>query len=314
MMTTKETVAEFIRRCDRAGKGGDADPYSLLDGQVNFMVNGTTPLSGTFPGLNILKIVLLDTVKKRVRRGSVSAEEFVGTGDRVAALLRITAETVDGRIYNENGETCGCLFRVKDGKITEIFLFPDTTLIETIIYNRTYVLNQQLEAKAGSGPSLAPQPQGTRKIESTSKKTPRQVVDQLITLYIRSFGGEAVDPFEMLDENVYYIRHGYVGSEAKCNGLAEVRQKLFPQEVMPNVRFRPGYGTYPVEYIEEGNRVVVIMKGRGDNARGIPYNNTYFFLFEVRDNKIVRVVEDLDASLSKRCFWDMHLEEGDAPL
>ncbi len=146
-----------------------------------------------------------------------------------------------------------------------------------------------------------------------STKSPREVVDQLISDFILVLGGQPVDPFGMLDENVYYVRHGYVGSEAKCYGVAEAREKLFPQEIMPNVRFRPGYGTYPVEYIEEGNRIVVIMKGR-DNAWGVSYNNSYFFLFEVRNGKIVRVVEDLDASLSRRCFWDMHLEESDTAL
>ncbi len=143
MSPSKEIIIEFIRRCDVAARGGDADPYVLLDKQVTFIVNGTTPLSGTFPGLTIIKLVLVNTVKKRVKRGTVSVEEFVGTGNRVATLLMITAETLDGKVYNESSETCGCLFEVKDGKISEIFLFPDTTLIETVIYNRKYVLNRR---------------------------------------------------------------------------------------------------------------------------------------------------------------------------
>jgi ketosteroid isomerase-like protein len=83
----------------------------------------------------------VDTAKDRVKWTNVSIEEFVGTGQRVAALLKVTAETVDGKIYNENGDTSGCIFQVKDGKINEIFFFPDTTLIETVLYNRRYVPN-----------------------------------------------------------------------------------------------------------------------------------------------------------------------------
>jgi len=140
--TARDIIAEFIRCCDVAASGGNADPYALLADNVSVMVNGTTPLSGHFPGLNIVKAVLVDTAKDRVKRANVSLVEFVGTGQRVAALLKLTAETVDGKIYNEKGDSCGSVFEVKDGKITEILFFPDTTLIETVLYNRRYVPNQ----------------------------------------------------------------------------------------------------------------------------------------------------------------------------
>ena len=141
-MTARDIITEFVKRCDTAASGGIADPYALLDDNVSVMVNGTTPLSGHFPGLAIVKAILVDTAKDRVKKANVSIEEFVGTGDRVATLLKVQAETVDGKIYNELGDSCGCVFEVKNGKIVEIFFFPDTTLIETVIYNRRYVPNQ----------------------------------------------------------------------------------------------------------------------------------------------------------------------------
>ena len=142
-----------------------------------------------------------------------------------------------------------------------------------------------------------------------SAETPREVVDAFIDISCQGLGGEPVDVFAVLDDQVEYIRHGIKPIEAKCKSLAEVRERVFPPEVLAAIMPRPGFGMYPLEYIEEGNRVVVIMKGRGANIYGVPYDNTYFFLFEVRNGKIVRVVEDLDASLSFRCFYHVHLEE-----
>lgn len=138
---SRDIVSEFISRCDIALSGGDADPYELLDDGLTLIVNGMTPISGYFPGLSFIKAMFLDAVKMRVNRANLFLEELVGTGNRVGSLLKVKAETVDGKIYNENEDSCGCVFEVIDGKITEIFFFPDTTLIETVLYNRKYVPN-----------------------------------------------------------------------------------------------------------------------------------------------------------------------------
>ena len=53
----------------------------------------------------------------------------------------------------------------------------------------------------------------------------------------------------------------------------------------------------------------MVAKGRGANIYGIPYNNTYFFFFEVVNGKIVRAIEDLDASITMRSICNTHLEE-----
>ena len=140
-------------------------------------------------------------------------------------------------------------------------------------------------------------------------ETAKGVVDQFVTISCQGLGGEPVDVFAMLDDQVQYTRHGLPPIEAKCSSLGEVREKVFPPEVLAAIKPQPGFGIYPTEYIEEGNRIVVLMKGRGANISDVPYNNTYFFLFEIRNNKILRVIEDLDASLSWRCFYSVHLEE-----
>lgn len=139
---SQAVIANFIQRCDAwmSGRGGPS-PYDLLRKDVVVTVNGTTPVSGRFPGLDIVKGVLVDTVQERVASGHVSVEEYVGRGERVATLLKIAGETKRGKTYNEKGEVCGCVFEVKDDQITEIFLFPDTTLIEMVMFERKYVPN-----------------------------------------------------------------------------------------------------------------------------------------------------------------------------
>jgi len=115
---SQKVISEFIARCDaRMGGRGGADPYALLAPNAVVTVNGTTPVSGRFPGLEIVKGILVDTVEERMSKINVSVEEFVGHGERVATLLKITGRTRQGKTYNEKGEVCGCVFEVKDGRI-----------------------------------------------------------------------------------------------------------------------------------------------------------------------------------------------------
>ena len=142
MSETQDIITDFVGRCDKAASGGGgADPYELLTDDVVVTVNGTTPLSGRYPGQEIVRNILVDTAITRFKSANVSVEEFVGQGERVAALIKLTGESVDGKAYNPKGEVGGCVFGVKDGKIYEIFMFADTTMIEMVLFNRKYVPN-----------------------------------------------------------------------------------------------------------------------------------------------------------------------------
>jgi ketosteroid isomerase-like protein len=141
---------------------------------------------------------------------------------------------------------------------------------------------------------------------------PRKVADEFITKFNQLVRGEPVDPFgwlRMLDENANYWRQGVEPVYARCRSRKEAGETLFPPILSNNVKPTPGFGIYPLEYMQEGNRIVMIAKGRGCNIYGIPYNNTYFFFFEVVNGKIVRAIEDLDASITMRSICDTHLEE-----
>jgi len=131
---TADVVREFVTYL----RGG-ADPWALLSEQAVVIVNGTTPLSGRYPGIALIRGILVDSAKNVIGSLSVGISEVIGTGARVAALLSLSGQSVAGAPFNEEGRLCGCVFAVRGGLIEEIILFPDTSLIEIALYQRKYV-------------------------------------------------------------------------------------------------------------------------------------------------------------------------------
>lgn len=54
--------------------------------------------------------------------------------------------------------------------------------------------------------------------------------------------------------------------------------------------------------VAEGDWVVAEVSGEAETKDGKPYNNTYCFLFRVRDGKIAEVREYMDTDLVNRVF------------
>ena len=138
-MGAKELVEDFILRCDDALRGGDADPYSLMPPDVNVRVQGRTFISGEHPGLTIVKKVLVEVLAERVAKARVETLAIIGEGGRVATKLKVTGETFDGQVYNPDGEPCGCIFGVEEGLITEVVLYLDNVMVETVLIGRRFV-------------------------------------------------------------------------------------------------------------------------------------------------------------------------------
>ena len=139
-MTPKELVAEFIRRCNAAASGGSGgDPYALLAEDVEVRVQGRTILSGDYPSREIVEKVLVGGVATRVAKANVEIVSIIGDGNKVATLLRTTGETTDGKIYNPKGQPGGCIFYVSGDEISEIRLFLDNTMVETVLLGRQYL-------------------------------------------------------------------------------------------------------------------------------------------------------------------------------
>jgi ketosteroid isomerase-like protein len=132
--SAKDAVRDFV-----AGVNAAAVDWSLLAPDAVVTVNGTTPLSGRYPGIELIRGILVDTARGVIRRLEVEIDTLIGTGSRVAALLRVSGLTTDGRSFNSEGRLCGCVFGVRGKLIDEIVLFPDTSLIEIALYRRRYV-------------------------------------------------------------------------------------------------------------------------------------------------------------------------------
>jgi len=49
------------------------------------------------------------------------------------------------------------------------------------------------------------------------------------------------------------------------------------------------------------------MRGRGETSRGLPYSNTYLIVFEVRDGKLIEIIEDTDSSHAAQRIFDLEL-------
>ena len=133
------------------------------------------------------------------------------------------------------------------------------------------------------------------------KSEARKVVDAALAglnRFARTLPGEemAGDMFAGLDENVEFKVVGQFPWGGTHKGF-EALNKAFGPTHGRIVGCRNG-GVYPIEYIEEDDRVVIIAMGRGKNAEGDDYNNSYFMFYEVKDDKIVRFQEHNDGSIS----------------
>ena len=138
-MTPKELVAEFISRCNAACRGDAADPYALLTEDVHVSVPGKTILSGEYPNKEIIQNVFVAAVAERMGEMHFDLSQVIGQGDRVATMVVTTGESVDGERYNPKGEVGGYVFGVRGDLIEEIVVFPDNTMVETVILGRRYL-------------------------------------------------------------------------------------------------------------------------------------------------------------------------------
>ena len=115
-----------------ASNVGDLETVlSLLDENITWTNIGTTAFSGTFTGRDNLTAQLLGPVFSRLKAGiHATVERVIAEGDTVVVQVRGTAETVEGRPYNN---TYCHVFRLKDGKIVEATEYFDTELTARVL-------------------------------------------------------------------------------------------------------------------------------------------------------------------------------------
>lgn len=120
----KETVQAFY---DASNRGDMETCMSLIADDIVWQNIGTTALSGRFEGKRELQDKLLGPLFGRLRAGiSTQIIRLVAEGDYVVAQTQGTAETVDGRPYNN--QYCW-IIRLRDGQFAEVSEYMDTELI-----------------------------------------------------------------------------------------------------------------------------------------------------------------------------------------
>src|SRR3954454_1324243 len=65
-------------------------------------------------------------------------------------------------------------------------------------------------------------------------------------------------------------------------------------------QFPGGYRSEADFVLAEGGRVVVQARGHATTARGEAYDQTYLYIFRIRDGRITEVVEHCDTALVER--------------
>lgn len=132
----------------------------------------------------------------------------------------------------------------------------------------------------------------------------RSIVDEHFRVLREVFAGRPGDPLAMMHRDVLF----HVPGPLPVSGSHDYQylEKLFARgsPIPP----REGFGHYPLEYIEDGNRLVVIARSRLTGSTGLPYNNTFFMFYEIRDGKILRFVECLDGSMFMQVNAGTHIE------
>jgi ketosteroid isomerase-like protein len=123
----KQVVLDFYE----AGARGDMDTcFGLLADDVTWTNIGSTKFSGTYVGKQALAEDLLGPLFGQLKSGIASrVERLTAEGDIVVAETTGTAETADGRPYNN---TYCQVMRIRDGQIAEVKEYMDTALIDSV--------------------------------------------------------------------------------------------------------------------------------------------------------------------------------------
>jgi ketosteroid isomerase-like protein len=123
----KRVVLDFYE----AGARGDMDAcFAMLADDVVWTNIGSTRFSGTYAGKENLAENLLGPLFGQLKAGIASeVEQLVAEGDTVVAQTSGTAETLEGKPYNN---TYCQVITVRDGRIAAVTEYMDTALIDAV--------------------------------------------------------------------------------------------------------------------------------------------------------------------------------------
>jgi ketosteroid isomerase-like protein len=131
MSKSRETVQSWF---DLIAKGDAKSAFALFTDDVVYDLKGTTPVSGKYKGLASIVADFFTPWRKQIVGDIVLiVDELIGDGERVVALARGTAKTIHGTAYDND---YAFVFRLRDGKISEVSEYLDTALVETAAYGK----------------------------------------------------------------------------------------------------------------------------------------------------------------------------------
>lgn len=123
----KAVVRSFY---DAANRGDMDTCFALLSDDITWTNIGTTSLSGSYSGKPVLMEKLLGPLFGQLKAGiAMDVEALIAEGDHVVALANGTAETLDGRPYNN---TYCQVMQIRDGQIVAVKEYLDTALTGSI--------------------------------------------------------------------------------------------------------------------------------------------------------------------------------------
>ena len=127
-----EENKQIVRQFHAASNSGDMDTcFSLIAENITWTNIGSTSLSGTYHGIGELQEKLLGPLFGRLKEGiKTTVHRLVAENDYVVAQTSGTAETLDGRPYNNS--YCW-IIKIQDGKFAEVTEYMDTELISTVL-------------------------------------------------------------------------------------------------------------------------------------------------------------------------------------
>jgi len=127
-----EENKQIVRQFYAASNSGDMDTcFSLIAENITWTNIGSTSLSGTYHGIGELQEKLLGPLFGRLKQGiKTTVHRLVAENDYVVAQTSGTAETLDGRPYNNS--YCW-IIKIQHGKFAEVTEYMDTELITTVL-------------------------------------------------------------------------------------------------------------------------------------------------------------------------------------
>lgn len=123
-----------------------------------------------------------------------------------------------------------------------------------------------------------------------NKKLLQDVFDQLAAGSTRAMSDAMADDFRWV-----------FPGEWSWSGVWEPKQVVVERLLRPLMdQFTGGYRSEADLILADGDRVVVQARGRAVTKRGEAYEQTYCFIFRVRDGRLTEVVEHCDTALVER--------------